>query len=170
MRGQIVHTETEIKTTPNYPGNTTAQPAISVKPAWYDPCMNRTPAWIWPPLNSWEGVTRGAPYTTRDCHDSTNTLPAWAAHWRNRKGFETYCTYTHGQGEECYMQSTWCRTMFEVLCTSNWRRPHWGRNVLLCKQRSLYAPCGLRLKFLFLSILDLVMNRYSITYIHNVHM
>ena len=37
MIGQIVHTETEIKTTPNYPGNTTAQPAISVKHAWIWP-------------------------------------------------------------------------------------------------------------------------------------
>ena len=48
MRGQIVHTETELKTTPNYPGNTTAQPAISVSlheyEYEYDPCMNGTPA------------------------------------------------------------------------------------------------------------------------------
>ena len=90
MIGQIVHTETEIKTTPNYPGNTTAQPAISVKPAW-----------IWP-LHEYDShqtvgkVLQGVPLTqqgiamTAPIHfqleQHTGTIEKVSRH-----------TYTHGQ-------------------------------------------------------------------------
>jgi len=49
----------------------------------------------------------------------------------------------------------------DLFC-SNWRRPYWDWDVLLPKKN--FVPCGLRLKFLPLSISDAVIALYSIKF------
>ena len=48
------------------------------------------------------------------------------------------------------------------LFCNNRRRPYWGQNVCLVVKTKNFAPCGLRLNFLPLSLLDVLVNLNSI--------